>query len=88
MATTKKTEATPETPKEKAVPVVSDRVNIKIDRVPGQKEQDDVIITVNGHRYQIQRGVEVNVPVEVADAFSLWQRECNEAEQLAFELMN
>ena len=64
------------------------RVTIKIDRVPGQKEQDDVVISINGQRWQIQRGVEVEVPKKVAAALELWQRECAEAEAVSFELMN
>lgn len=65
-----------------------DRVTIKIDRVPGQKEQDDVVIAVNGERYQIQRGVAVEVPKRVAKALDQWQRECAEAEAISFQLMN
>jgi len=64
------------------------RTIIKIDKIPGQKEQDDVVIAVNGQRYQIQRGVEVAVPKKVASAFKLWQRERAEAEKIEFELMN
>lgn len=89
---TKKTAETPEevkteTKKTVSAPV-SDRVKIKIDRIPGQKEQEDVVIAVNGERFQIQRGVEVEVPKKVADAFELWQRERAEAEKIEFELMN
>jgi hypothetical protein len=65
-----------------------ERIIIKIDRIPGQKEQDDVVIEVNGKRYQIQRGVEVAVPSEVAAAFELWQRERADAEKFMFERMN
>lgn len=69
-------------------PKNTERVTIKIDRVPGQKEQDDVVIAVNGERWQIQRGVEVSVPKRVADAFELWQREISEAELEDFSFMN
>lgn len=71
-----------------AIKRVGDRVTIKINRIPGQKNQDDVIIEVNGERYQIQRGAEVSVPLEVADAIELWQRETAEAEKIEFELMD
>ena len=74
-------------PKKTGVTPKSDRVTIKIDRVPGQKVQDDVVIAVNGQRYQIQRGVEVSVPRKVAAALSLWRREIAvaEAEDLALQ---
>jgi len=65
-----------------------DRVTIKIDRIPGQKNQDDVIVEVNGNRWQIQRGIEVNVPRVVASALRQWRREQDEAERIEFELMD
>ena len=69
--------------KKNAIP---ERVTIRISRIPGQKVQDDVIISVNGERFQIQRGVDVSVPRRVAAAFELWQRECAEAEKIEYEL--
>jgi hypothetical protein len=66
----------------------TDRVTIKLDRIPGQKEQDDVVIAVNGQRFQIQRGVEVSVPRMVADALELWAREKADAETIMFQLMD
>jgi hypothetical protein len=63
------------------------RLMIRINKIPGQKVQDDVIISVNGERYQIQRGVNVEVPEKVAAAFRLWQRECEDAEKVEFDLM-
>lgn len=65
-----------------------DRVTIKLDPIPGQKEQDDVVIAVNGQRFQIKRGVEVSVPRKVADALELWAREKADAEAIRFQLMN
>ena len=93
MATKKETiaetPATTKAPRKPSLPVSTDkRIIIKIERIPGQKEQDDVVIEVNGKRYQIQRGIEVAVPEEVAEAFKLWQKECADAEELMFQLMN
>ena len=88
MATAKKTETAPKAEKAAKAPEKEARKAIRIDRIPGQKEQDDVVIEVNGKRYQIQRGVEVSVPNSVAAAFALWQRECADAERIEFELMN
>lgn len=44
----------------------SEKEMIMIPRIPGQKEQDDVIVTVGGRTFQIQRGVRVEVPLPVA----------------------
>lgn len=68
--------------------VIPERVTIHINKIPGQKVQDDVIISVNGERFQIQRGVDVSVPRRVAAAFELWQRECDEAERIEFDLID
>lgn len=84
--TTKAKAETAEAPVAPEIPVVKKTV-IHINRVPGQKEQEDVIICVNGQRFQIQRGVDVEVPNKVAAAFELWQRECAEAEKIEFDLM-
>lgn len=88
--------ATPKTkttaaPVEEATPEVvthPERKTIFISKIPGQRDQDDVIISVNGERFQIKRGVPVSVPIRVARAFELWQRECEEAERIEFELMD
>ena len=73
--------------KTEAVKPSADRVTIHINRIPGQKVQDDVVLSVNGERFQIQRGVDVSVPIRVAKAFQLWQKECEEAERIEYELM-
>ena len=44
-----------------------DTVKIKLPYIPGAKD-NEVFVGVNGYRYQIQRGVEVEVPRFVAEA--------------------
>ena len=87
--TTEETKAATKAKKEPTIIASSPkRIMIHINRIPGVKEQEDVIIAVNGERFQIQRGVDVEVPERVAEAFKLWQRECADAEKIEFELMN
>lgn len=85
MAAPKKTTASAE---ETPVTAKSDRVKIRIPRIPGQKEQDDYVLSVNGKRFQIQRGVEVSVPRYVAETIELFEQEKDEAERITFDLMN
>ncbi len=66
----------------------SPRVKIRIPRIPGIKEQDDYVLSVNGERFQIQRGVEVTVPRYVAETIALFEREKDETERITFELMS
>jgi hypothetical protein len=80
MAAPKKTETTQA--------VQSDRVTIRLPRIPGQKVQDDYVLSVNGRRFQIQRGVEVNVPRYVAETIELFEREKDEAERITFEMIS
>ena len=44
-----------------------DTVNIRLPLLPGS-EEDEVFVGVNGYRYQIKRGMDVEVPVFVAEA--------------------
>lgn len=44
----------------------SDKVTIKL-FYDGEKYKDDVFVGVNGRRYQIKRGVEVEVPLAVKE---------------------
>ena len=37
-------------------------VNIRLPKLPGQREQTDVIVSLNGRTWQIKRGIEVSVP--------------------------
>ena len=73
---------------EVAASKAKERVRIRIPRIPGQKEQDDYVLSVNGKRFQIQRGVEVKVPRYVAEAIELFEREKDEAERITFEYVN
>ncbi len=51
-----------------------ERFSVYIPRIPGQKEQDDVILTVNGETIQIQRGAEVEITRKFFDALQRWLR--------------
>lgn len=67
---TKKTEAVNET----AAPVETGPKTVKI-RLPKTKElKDDVFVSVNFRTYQIQRGVEVEVPDFVAEVLENQQK--------------
>ena len=73
----------------KKAPVApSDRVKIKIPRIPGQKEQDDYVVSLHGERIQIQRGVEVEVTKPIAALIELFEREKDEAERIMFDYIS
>lgn len=61
----------PETTTEK-----QETVKIKLFKDNG-RYKGDVYVSVNGRRYQIQRGVEVEVPAEVAEVLEHSQRQDN-----------
>ena len=42
------------------------RVKVKLPRIIGKKEQPDYVIGLNGKNIEIQRGVEVEIPVAYA----------------------
>lgn len=85
--------AAPKTKKEVVTEEVTEEVAtpkqqyIYIDKIPGEKIQEDVVFTINGRRYQMQRGVRMAVSDELLSAFELYQRECDEAERIEFELV-
>lgn len=56
-------------------------VKIKFERT--RKEQDDIWVSVNGEKYLIKRGVEVEVPESVAEV--LRNREKMLEEAMAYE---
>lgn len=47
-----------------------DMVSILIPRLQGSKDQPDVIASVNGRVFQIQRGVRVDVPKPIAEVIN------------------
>ena len=83
-AKTKKEVVTEEVTEEVATPT---QKYIYIDKIPGEKIQEDVVFTINGRRYQLQRGVRVAVSDVLLSAFELYQRECDEAERIEYELI-
>lgn len=54
-------------------------VKIKIPRTPGKKDEEDVFVSINERTWQIQRGVEVDVPECVKELFDLQERMLDEA---------
>jgi hypothetical protein len=63
-----------------------EKIKVLIPKVPGQKEQDDVVITINGVTTQIQRGVEVEVSPAVAKNLQLKAREIDDLEAYQFSV--
>ena len=43
------------------------KVKMTVPRIPGEKDQPDMVVSINGKNYVIQRGKEVSVPKNVAD---------------------
>ena len=56
------------------------KIRMRIPRIPGQKEQPDVFISINGKNYLIQRGVEVTVPKAVYDEYVRSEKNNEKAE--------
>jgi hypothetical protein len=58
------------------------KVKVYFPKIPGvlPQDQEDIIFSVNGKTYQIQRGVEVEVPSYVADAMMRNERFREEAD--------
>lgn len=53
--------------KQEDCPVIgNDRmVEYRVPRVPGEKDQPDIIASVNGKSYQLKRGTVVNIPYDL-----------------------
>ena len=84
--------AAPKTKKETVVEEVVEtsapkQQYIYIDKVPGEKIQEDVVFTINGKRYQMQRGVKIPVSNDLLSVFEMYQRECDEAERIEFSMI-
>lgn len=62
-----------------------DTVTIKLAYLPGQ-EENEVFVGVNGYRYQIQRGVEVEVPRFVAEVLANSEKQKMQADRTMREL--
>lgn len=58
-----------------AAPEKAQTVKIKLHKGRSQQEADDVFVSVNGERFQIQRGVEVEVPYYVAEVLEHSERQ-------------
>jgi len=54
-------------------------VKIKLHKGRSRQEAEDVFVSVNGERYQIQRGVEVEVPYYIAEVLGNSERQDNAA---------
>lgn len=50
-------------------PVIGEdrKVKITVPKIPNEKDQPDLVVSVNGKNYIIQRGIEVSVPKNVAE---------------------
>lgn len=50
------------------------RVAVTLPRLPGQNAEQVEFFSVNGKNYRIQRGIEVEIPVEVAEVIKNAQK--------------
>ena len=67
--------------------IKSDKVMIKL-FYDGARYKDDVFVGVNGRRYQIKRGVEVEVPLAVKEVLDNSMRQDAAANRYMIELSN
>ena len=58
------------------------KVKVTVPRIPNAKDQPDLVVSVNGKNYVIQRGKEVSVPRNVADIIRTSQK--NEEKALEY----
>jgi len=63
------------------------RVKIKLFK-DGRDYRDDVFVGVNGRKYLLQRGVEVSVPLEVAQVLRNSQRQAAKASEYVNRLVS
>lgn len=59
----------------------SKRVKAKLPKLPGQNANQEEFFSVNGKNYIIKRGIEVEIPEEVAEVI----RNAEKAEEYAME---
>jgi hypothetical protein len=57
------------------------RVKVKLPKLPGQNANQEEFFSVNGKNYIIKRGIEVEIPEEVAEVI----RNAEKAEEYAME---
>lgn len=60
------------------------RVPLKVPRIPGQKDQPDVVISINGYNTQIKRGVEVMVPQAVKEVYDQSVKQAEDADAFLY----
>lgn len=62
------------------------KVPITVPRIPGEKDQPDLVVSVNGKNYVIQRGKTVTVPKNVADVIRTSLKQAQIAEDYYFSV--
>lgn len=62
------------------------KVQITVPKIPGEKDQPDLIVSVNGKNYVIQRGKTVTVPKNVADVIRTSLKQAQIAEDYYFSV--
>lgn len=62
------------------------KVKFKVPRIPNEKDQPDLIVSVNGKNYIIQRGKEVTIPKNVADVIIASLKSAEKAEEYYYSV--
>lgn len=85
--TTAKQEEAPEVIQE-SCPVIgtATKVRYTAPRIPNEKDQPDLIVSVNGKNYVIQRGKEVLIPKNVADVIKASLKNAEKAEEYYYSV--
>jgi hypothetical protein len=66
----------------------SKRVTVRLPRLHGQNAEQTEFFSVNGKNYRIQRGVDVEIPVELAEVITNGQKAEEYAMQYVDDLAN
>ena len=62
------------------------KVRVSVPKIPNEKDQPDLIVSVNGKNYIIQRGKEVTVPKNVADIIRTSMKNAEKAEKYYYSV--
>lgn len=62
------------------------KVRVSVPKIPNEKDQPDLIVSVNGKNYIIQRGKEVTVPKNVADIIRTSMKNAEKAEEYYYSV--
>lgn len=63
-----------------------ERFKVMVPRVPGQFEQEDIVLSINGKTCQIKRGYEVEITKPFFEALKRHLKARDEADALIYQL--